>query len=483
MWTYIRITNHPALLQPHENDEDKIATKKLAVMEYLWGVHYSKEIARLNHIEELAALRNSGKLHLLARILKLCKRHGHKCLIFSSYTKVLDAVAAYIETQGYLYKRLDGKTPPGQRQGIIDSFNNTEAMFLFLMSVRAGGVGINATGANTVIVFDPSWNPTYDLQAQDRSFRIGQKRKVRVYRLFCSNTVEEFVYVKQLTKQQLATEVIDNVDVARYFNEGEVNGIRNCFRYDGRADVRHTTVQIEEVIEEREERLREREQGTLPQPAATEDRKPETAEIEGVRMAPRPRRIARLRTRVMESSDSEEAPVSPKRATNTTVGTELKYEGDEGDESADSVQPASPEKPFTQMMDDEVDGFVQTNFAHASTATNKQGVVNIPDITPEKGARAIPAFGDPTFDDVMRKVRESPAQPKPPRKLNRTFKAEPVKRGSTYTIRSPQRSFGSEGRKEEVKTTLAPKQQASGNTTEKPNPPKKRKLPGFFTKK
>jgi len=111
--------------------------------------------------------------------------------------------------------RLDGGTPPGQRQRLVDEFNGSSTRGVFLISTRAGGVGLNLTSASVVVIFDPDWNPFSDLQAQDRSFRIGQTRVVEVYRLLGAGTIEEQVYVRQVWKQQLASTAIDGTRSAR----------------------------------------------------------------------------------------------------------------------------------------------------------------------------------------------------------------------------------------------------------------------------
>ena len=91
-------------------------------------------------------------------------------------------------------------------------------MFLFLISTKAGGVGLNITGANVVIVFDPNWNPSHDLQAQDRAYRIGQTRDVRVYRLITAGSIEENIYLRQIYKQQMSKNAVDGEKATRYFN-------------------------------------------------------------------------------------------------------------------------------------------------------------------------------------------------------------------------------------------------------------------------
>merc|ERR1712012_468986 len=146
--------------------------------------------------------------------------------IFSRSTRLLDILEACLWQQGCSPQvlRLDGTTPTGQRQRLVDEFNTCATRGIFLISTRAGGVGLNLTAASVVVIFDPDWNPFSDLQAQDRSFRIGQTRVVEVYRLLGAGTIEEQVYVRQVWKQQLAAAAIDGQRTARRL-DGGTNGL------------------------------------------------------------------------------------------------------------------------------------------------------------------------------------------------------------------------------------------------------------------
>eukprot|EP00899_Mesostigma_viride_P018681 jgi/Mesvir1/26814/Mv20575-RA.3 len=138
--------------------------------------------------EEL--IRQSGKMELLDRLLNKLKARGHKVLIFSQMTKMLDIVETYLEDKGHGYCRIDGSVPADVRRQQIHDFHHEADKFVFLLSTRAGGLGINLTCADTVIIFDSDWNPHQDLQAMDRCHRIGQTRPVHVYRLVTGNSVE-----------------------------------------------------------------------------------------------------------------------------------------------------------------------------------------------------------------------------------------------------------------------------------------------------
>eukprot|EP01064_Diplonema_japonicum_P036290 TRINITY_DN8107_c0_g1_i2.p1 TRINITY_DN8107_c0_g1~~TRINITY_DN8107_c0_g1_i2.p1 ORF type:complete len:1181 (+),score=206.67 TRINITY_DN8107_c0_g1_i2:32-3574(+) len=149
-----------------------------------------------------------GKLQVLATLLPDLKRQGHRVLIFTQMTKVLDILEAFLSLKGFVYLRLDGSTKVEERQYRMELFNNDTRYFCFILSTRSGGMGINLTGADTVIFYDSDWNPAMDLQAQDRCHRIGQTRDVTVYRLTSKHTVEENILMKARQKKTLINVII-----------------------------------------------------------------------------------------------------------------------------------------------------------------------------------------------------------------------------------------------------------------------------------
>jgi len=136
-------------------------------------------------------LADSGKLKVLDKLLKKLHRDGHRVLIFSQMTKMLDVLEGYLSWRRYKFFRLDGQTLINERREMVRTFQSDPDYFVFMLSTRAGGLGINLTAADTVIFYDNDWNPTMDAQAQDRCHRIGQKKQVTVYRMICRNTIEE----------------------------------------------------------------------------------------------------------------------------------------------------------------------------------------------------------------------------------------------------------------------------------------------------
>jgi SNF2 family DNA or RNA helicase len=123
-----------------------------------------------------------GKLQSLARLLRRLHADGHRCLIFTQMSRMLDVLEAFLSYHAYTYLRLDGATRIEHRQLLMERFNSDPRVFVFILSTRSGGMGVNLTGADTVIFYDSDWNPTMDAQAQDRAHRIGQTRDVHIYR-------------------------------------------------------------------------------------------------------------------------------------------------------------------------------------------------------------------------------------------------------------------------------------------------------------
>ena len=151
-----------------------------------------------------ALVTSSGKMMLLDQLLAKLKRDNHRVLIFSQMVKMLDILGDYMDARGHAYQRLDGTIAAGARRVAIDHFNAPGSSdFCFLLSTRAGGLGINLMTADTVIIFDSDWNPQADLQAMARAHRIGQTKPVSVYRLVSKDTVEEEILERARNKLML----------------------------------------------------------------------------------------------------------------------------------------------------------------------------------------------------------------------------------------------------------------------------------------
>ena len=151
----------------------------------------------------------SGKLTLLDKLLPRLQAQGSRVLIFSQMTRLLDILEDYCTMRGHLYCRIDGQTHGDTRDEMIDLYNAPDSKhFIFLLSTRAGGLGINLTTADIVVLYDSDWNPQMDLQAQDRAHRIGQKKPVKVFRLVTENTIEEKILDRAMKKLHLDALVI-----------------------------------------------------------------------------------------------------------------------------------------------------------------------------------------------------------------------------------------------------------------------------------
>lgn len=153
--------------------------------------------------------RVAGKFELLDRVLPKFKKTGHRILMFFQMTQVMDIMEDYLRFRGLQYLRLDGSTKADDRSELLKLFNAPDSpYFCFLLSTRAGGLGLNLQTADTVIIFDTDWNPHQDLQAQDRAHRIGQTREVRILRLITEDSVEELILSRAHAKLEIDGKVI-----------------------------------------------------------------------------------------------------------------------------------------------------------------------------------------------------------------------------------------------------------------------------------
>lgn len=181
-----KVINHPYLMDGGEDGPPFITDEKL--------------------------VRSSGKMIILDMLLHRLRSDvagKHKVLIFSQFTSMLNILEDYCNMRGFMYCRIDGNTSGYDRDSQMAAFNSpNSSYFIFLLSTRAGGLGINLQAANHVIIYDSDWNPQMDLQAQDRAHRIGQKRSVRVYRFVTDGTVEEKIYRRALKKLYLDAVVV-----------------------------------------------------------------------------------------------------------------------------------------------------------------------------------------------------------------------------------------------------------------------------------
>ncbi|KAL4893936.1 SNF2 family N-terminal domain-containing protein [Aspergillus ambiguus] len=199
-----------------------------------------------------AMITSSGKMMLLDQLLAKLKRDGHRVLIFSQMVKMLDLLGEYMEFRGYSYQRLDGTIAAASRRLAIEHFNAPASSdFAFILSTRAGGLGINLMTADTVILFDSDWNPQADLQAMARAHRIGQTRPVSVYRLVSKDTVEEEVIERARNKL-----LLEFITIQRGVTDKEASEIQNKMARSGiSVSEPNSTEDISRILKRRGQRM------------------------------------------------------------------------------------------------------------------------------------------------------------------------------------------------------------------------------------
>jgi chromodomain-helicase-DNA-binding protein 1 len=194
---------------------------------------------------------SSGKMMLLDRLLTKLKRDNHRVLIFSQMVKMLDILGDYLQLRGYQFQRLDGTIAAGPRRMAIDHFNADDSNdFCFLLSTRAGGLGINLMTADTVIIFDSDWNPQADLQAMARAHRIGQKKPVSIYRLVSKETVEEEVLERARNKLML-----EFITIQRGVTDKEKKELREKAVKAGKIDDPKSSEDISRILKRRGQKM------------------------------------------------------------------------------------------------------------------------------------------------------------------------------------------------------------------------------------
>ncbi|KAF3332904.1 Switch 2 [Carex littledalei] len=235
-----QISNHLELIKPNPKDEAEKQKKDAELASAVFGTDLDLVggSGKNESFMGLSDTEHCGKMRALEKFLALWTSQGDKILLFSYSVRMLDILEKFLIRKGYCFSRFDGSTPMNTRQDLIDEFNKSPSKQVFLISTRAGSLGVNLVSANRVVIFDPSWNPAQDLQAQDRSFRYGQKRHVTVFRLLAAGSLEELVYTRQIYKQQLSNIAVSGKMEKRYFEgvqdnkkfQGELFGISNLFR-------------------------------------------------------------------------------------------------------------------------------------------------------------------------------------------------------------------------------------------------------------
>ena len=238
--TLQKLSNHLAMLIPQSSDSSEKQDKDLELLRISVPDRWRKLYADRDSIINYSNPDFCGKWRILKKLLKFWHGEGNnKVLVFSHSVRLLKMLQMLFNHTSYNVSYLDGSMKYDQRYAAVTDFNTDPSQFVFLISTRAGGVGLNITSANKVVVVDPNWNPSYDLQAQDRAYRIGQTRDVEVFRLVSQGTLEEIVYARQIYKQQQANIGYNATTERRYFQgvrgrqdqKGEIFGLSNLFAY------------------------------------------------------------------------------------------------------------------------------------------------------------------------------------------------------------------------------------------------------------
>ncbi|CAG2104982.1 unnamed protein product [Medioppia subpectinata] len=166
--------------------------------------------------------KRSGKLRVVDVLLRLWHQQQHKVLVFTQSRQMMKILEHFLRYKSYTYLLMDGSTSVQSRQPLIKQFNEDPNIFVFLLTTRVGGIGVNLTGANRVLIYDPDWNPSTDIQARERCWRIGQNKAVTIYRLLSSGTVEEKIYQRQIFKQYLTNRVLKDPKQRRFFKTNDL---------------------------------------------------------------------------------------------------------------------------------------------------------------------------------------------------------------------------------------------------------------------
>ncbi|XP_028819956.1 DNA excision repair protein ERCC-6 isoform X2 [Denticeps clupeoides] len=177
---------------------------------------------QLREEEHFGFWKRSGKLIVVESLLRLWFKQGHRVLLFTQSRQMLEILEIFVRENGYPYLKMDGTTTIASRQPLIALYNEDKSIFVFLLTTRVGGLGINLTGANRVIIYDPDWNPSTDTQARERAWRIGQKQEVTIYRLLTAGTIEEKIYHRQIFKQFLTNRVLKDPKQRRFFKSNDI---------------------------------------------------------------------------------------------------------------------------------------------------------------------------------------------------------------------------------------------------------------------
>uniref|UniRef100_A0A8C1C3U8 DNA excision repair protein ERCC-6 n=1 Tax=Cyprinus carpio carpio TaxID=630221 RepID=A0A8C1C3U8_CYPCA len=214
---------------------------------------------QLTEKEHFGYWKRSGKMIVVESLLRLWFKQGHRVLLFTQSRQMLEILEVFVRENGFLYLKMDGTTTIVSRQPLITQYNQNKDIFIFLLTTRVGGLGVNLTGANRVIIYNPDWNPSTDTQARERAWRIGQKQQVTVYRLLTAGTIEEKIYHRQIFKLFFTNRVLKDPKQSRFFKS---NDIYELFTLDSSKD--HSPANSPQKHREKKRHCETPEKDTLP---------------------------------------------------------------------------------------------------------------------------------------------------------------------------------------------------------------------------
>ncbi|CAM9686350.1 unnamed protein product, partial [Phaeothamnion confervicola] len=223
------------------------------------GEEGRREVLRQRARLEKGLVQGAGKMVLLDKLLPKLQSEDHKVLIFSQFIGMIDMLSEFCRLRGFKHERLDGRVTGNERQRAIDRFNTDPSAFVFLLSTRAGGVGINLTAADTCIIYDSDWNPQNDIQAMARCHRIGQTKDVSVYRLITRNSFEQEMFERASKKLGLERAVLGDAERSEKMTSTEMErllrqgayAIMNEDEDDERAAREFNEMSIDKILEQR----------------------------------------------------------------------------------------------------------------------------------------------------------------------------------------------------------------------------------------
>lgn len=218
------IAAHALLLMPEDNESDRQkAADRMRLLRYYLGNRVSALDGPITVLEQDADV--SCKLNVALKLIREYEQNGHKTIIFYESLRLGAILQRWATNKGLVFEVIDGSITNGLRQDAVDRFNKNTSCSIFFISKKAGGTGLNICGADRVLIFEPCWNPTLDLQAGDRAHRLGQKRVVHITRLVVENTIEHYVFKTAISKTQISNAILDNTREEWRVKEGEVGSM------------------------------------------------------------------------------------------------------------------------------------------------------------------------------------------------------------------------------------------------------------------